>query len=479
VTISAPDVASLQGMLAGEVVLPGSPGYESARKPAIARFHDTRPQAVVLCESPADVTETISFTRRAGLHAAIRGGGHCFAGRSSTNGIVIDTTPMRSVSVSDGVATVGAGARLGELYDSLNEHGVTIPAGCGPSVGIAGLTLGGGLGVLGRTHGLTCDHLLAAQVVLADGRVVECDEHHDAELVWALRGAGGGNFGVVTSLVLGTVPEPEATSFHLVWPHTHAAAVVEAWQAWAPAAPDALAASLLVTVSGDPARPPVVNVFGAMLGSESDTDELLEELVARAGTDPASAVGRHAPYRETKRYLTEHDPGRGPPGWPRLQQVGVLRATAARRRRRRAGGAAAAGTATGPVPRAGLHAVERRLQPGAWGCHRLRPPRRAIPAQAGGGGRPRRLRRRAGGRTRLVVALLGVGASVGDGRRVPELPRPRPRRPGPCLPRNQPRPPAEREGEVRPRQLLPLPPVAWRLSRVMPGRTRHATRSTP
>jgi FAD/FMN-containing dehydrogenase len=313
VTISAPDLASLQGMLAGEVVLPGSPGYEAARKPAIARFHDTRPRAVVLCESPADVTETISFARRAGLPAAIRGGGHCFAGRSSTNGIVIDTTPMGSVSVADGVATVGAGARLGGLYDSLSEHGVTIPAGCGPSVAIAGLTLGGGLGVLGRRHGLTCDHLLAAQVVLADGRVVACDEHHDGELFWALRGAGGGNFGVVTSLVLRTVPEPAATSFHLVWPHTHAAAVVEAWPAWAPAAPDALAASLLVTVSGDPARPPVVNVFGAMLGSESDTDELLEELVARAGTDPASAVRRHAPYRETKRYLTEHGPGEDRP----------------------------------------------------------------------------------------------------------------------------------------------------------------------
>ena len=129
-----------------------------------------------------------------------------------------------------------AGVRLGDLYDELAEHGLTIPAGCGSSVGIAGLTLGGGLGILGRKHGLTCDHLLRAQVVLADGRVVECDEHHDGELFWALRGAGGGHFGVVTSLVFRTIPAPATTVFHLVWPPAAAAAVVRAWQAYAPEA---------------------------------------------------------------------------------------------------------------------------------------------------------------------------------------------------------------------------------------------------
>lgn len=112
--------------------------------------------------------------------------------------------------------------------------------GCGPTVGIAGLTLGGGLGILGRKHGLTCDHLLAVRVVLADGRIVDCDQRHHGELFWALRGAGGGHFGVVTSLVFSTLRAPAATRFHLTWPHTHAAAVIAAWQTWAPAAPDEL-----------------------------------------------------------------------------------------------------------------------------------------------------------------------------------------------------------------------------------------------
>jgi FAD/FMN-containing dehydrogenase len=308
-TPSAADWDALERAIDGDVVLPGSPDYDSLRKPAIPRFHDVPPQAVVLCRSPADVAETIRLARRTGLPTATRSGGHCFAGHSSTDGIVVDVTPIRSVSGSCEVATVGAGARLGAVYDALAEHDLTIPAGCGPTVGIAGLTLGGGLGILGRTHGLTADHLLAAQVVLADGRVVDCDQQRDPELFWALRGAGGGFFGVVTSLAFRTVPAPEATSFHLVWPPTDAAAVLDAWQALAPDGPDELAASLLVTASGDLQRPPVVNVFGAMLGTEADTAVLLEELVARVGADPTSAVRKHQSYRATKRYLAEHGPG--------------------------------------------------------------------------------------------------------------------------------------------------------------------------
>jgi hypothetical protein len=310
----ATDTRAHERAVAGDVLLPGSQEYESLRRPAIARFDAVRPDAVVACSSPADVAETIAFARRAGLHVAVRSGGHCFAGRSSSTGIVIDVSPMRSVSVSDGVATIGAGARLGDVYDALEAEGLTIPAGCGPTVGIAGLTLGGGLGILGRRHGLTSDHLLGAEVVLADGRVVECDDELERDLFWALRGGGGGNFGVVTSFRFRTVPPPDATSFHLEWPHTDGAAVVAAWQDWAPAAPNELAASLLVNAAGEPGRPPVVHVFGAMVDVESRTADLLDELVGRAGADPASSSLEHMPYRETKRYLAEHGPGEDHPG---------------------------------------------------------------------------------------------------------------------------------------------------------------------
>ena len=116
------DWEALQQTIAGEVLTPESPGYEAARKPAIARFHDVRPQAVVRCRAAEDVTEAIAFA--GAMPVVARSGGHCFAGRSTTTGMVIDVGPLDSVSVSDGVATIGAGARLGAVYDALLEHGV-------------------------------------------------------------------------------------------------------------------------------------------------------------------------------------------------------------------------------------------------------------------------------------------------------------------------------------------------------------------
>jgi FAD/FMN-containing dehydrogenase len=296
------DWGALQRAIDGDVVLPGAPDYESVRKPVMARFAHLRPAAVVRCGTPADVAATLAVARGLGLPTAIRSGGHSVAGRSSTEGVVLDVTPMRSVALAGEVATVGPGVRLGELYDSLAEQGLTIPAGCGPSVGIAGLTLGGGLGILGRKHGLTCDHLLGAQVVLADGRVVDCDEQHDGELFWALRGAGGGHFGVVTSLVFRTLPAPATTVFHLVWPPAAAVAVVQAWQAFAPDAPEELDATLRLT-AGDGERPPGVEVVGSVLDGEADAAELLGELAGRVGADPVQASRRHLPHRAAKRYL--------------------------------------------------------------------------------------------------------------------------------------------------------------------------------
>ena len=311
-TPTATDPAALQRAIAGDVLVPGADAYESVRRPPIGRYHHVRPQAIVRCTTPPDVAETIAFARSSGLHLAVRSGGHCFAGRSSTRGILIDVSAMNAVSLGAGVATIGAGARLGDVYDALEPHGVTIAAGCGPTVGIAGLVLGGGLGILGRRHGLTSDQLTAAQVVLADGRVVDCDERRHGDLFWALRGAGGCQFGVLTTLTLRTVPAPSTTTLHLQWEQRDAVAVIEAWQGWAPDAPDELAASLLVTAAGDPGRPPVVHAFGAMLDGEAATTALLGELVARAGAEPTSVSLRQLPYRHAKRRLADHGPGEEP-----------------------------------------------------------------------------------------------------------------------------------------------------------------------
>jgi len=241
----------------------------------------------VSCASAADVAGAIAAAREEGLPLAVRSGGHDFAGRSSTEGVLIDVSPLDAVEVVDGGARIGAGALLGDVYDALEAHGVTLPAGCGTTVGIAGLTLGGGLGILGRLHGLLSDSLRGAQVVLADGRVVEADE----DLLWALRGAGGGRFGVVTRLDFATIEAPAMTAFETFW--DDAAALIAAWQDWAPDAPDALAASLLIT-----APPLSVKVFGAYAGPEDE----LRELVAALG-EPQRAAFSPGSAREAKRFL--------------------------------------------------------------------------------------------------------------------------------------------------------------------------------
>ena len=190
---------------------------------------------------------------------------------------------------------------------------MTVPAGCGPDVGIAGLTLGGGLGVLGRQHGTTSDSLVAARVVLADGRIVDCDAEREPDLFWALRGAGAEGFGVVTSLAFRTCPAPPSTTFHVVWPVRDAAAVIAAWQDWSPDGPDELAASLVVTAARDAERPAVVSVFGALADGEGALGPLLDYLVARVGTDPQWSRREEATYRAAKARLSElGSTGHGP-----------------------------------------------------------------------------------------------------------------------------------------------------------------------
>jgi FAD/FMN-containing dehydrogenase len=291
---SGPPWHLLRQAIGGEVVEDPAPSTFNAR------FHDARALAVVRCRSPEDAAATLSYLRRHDLPFVVRSGGHCFAGHSATSGVVVDVTPMDQVRLDDEMVTVGAGARLGAVYDRLEKDGRAIPAGTCPPVGIAGLALAGGLGILGRRYGLTSDRMVSAQVVLADGRIVTCDEQREPDLFWALRGAGAGNFGVVTSVVLRTVDAPRAVDFHLAWEFDAAAPVIAAWQDWAPAGPDELAASLKVTASGGQNQAPTVNVYGAAQAGEADTLRLIDDLLRRVGVDPIWRWVEELHFAETR-----------------------------------------------------------------------------------------------------------------------------------------------------------------------------------
>jgi FAD/FMN-containing dehydrogenase len=296
------EFTALANRIGGDVVERNSERSDRLIRTNNARFDDIQPLATVLCESPDDVAAAIGFIRQRGIESATRCGGHCFAGKSSTAGLLIDVSRMRSVSISNGLVTIGAGALLGEAYNTLLSSHRTIPGGTCPSVGIAGLSLGGGLGMLGRTQGLASDHLVGARVVLADGRIVDCDEHNHSELFWALRGAGTGNFGVVTQLVFRTLPVPRVvTTFSLIWPFDQAGRLIQAWLGLTYDAPDELAASLDLHLAGNPDEPAWVEVFGIMLGTQSDTGAALSQLTAQVAS-PATASIIEGSYLDALRY---------------------------------------------------------------------------------------------------------------------------------------------------------------------------------
>jgi FAD/FMN-containing dehydrogenase len=193
-------IDDLRAVVRGPVLDPRNEGYEAARRVYNA-VHDRRPGAIVQADSVADVLATVTTAHEHDLLLAIRGGAHSIAGFSTCDdGIVLDLGPMRGISVDREARTVRAGAGLtwAELNEATHAAGLAVTGGIVSTTGIAGLTLGGGLGHLARRCGLTCDNLVSAEVVTADGRLLTCSEDEHPDLFWALRG-GGGNFGVVTA----------------------------------------------------------------------------------------------------------------------------------------------------------------------------------------------------------------------------------------------------------------------------------------
>ncbi len=277
------DWSELSKSLQGTLIRPNSSYYSTAHQLFNPRFDYIHPAAIAYCVSPADVQTCIAFAQRFGVPLAARSGGHSYAGYSTTTGLVLDVSRMNTVTVDAGAGTanVGAGTRLIDVYAALAQYGLVLPAGTCPTVGIAGLALGGGVGVLGRKLGLTCDSLLAAQIVVADGRVLTCDTNHEPKLFWALRGGGGGNFGVVTSFTFRVYPVASLSLFTLNWPWSSAADVLDAWQNWAPQAPDELWSNCLFQATSDKGAEPFVQVGGVYMGEATSLNVLLQPLINR------------------------------------------------------------------------------------------------------------------------------------------------------------------------------------------------------
>jgi len=270
-----PRVRALRKALRGAVIVPGDPGYASARLAFDSLYDAVHPLAVAQPVDAADVAAVVRWARTTGVHIAARSGGHSYGGYSTTSGVVVDLSRLATVDVAAGEAVIGPGARLGTIYDVLDGHGVAIPAGTCPSVGIGGHALGGGFGLASRAWGLASDNLRAVQIVTADGSVVTADRSRRSDLYWACRGGGGGNFGIVTRLVFRTHAVSQGSYFVATWPWAQVEDVLASFLQWAPTAPDALGSVCrLATGPGGP----TVQVFGQFLGSETGLKAALATL---------------------------------------------------------------------------------------------------------------------------------------------------------------------------------------------------------
>lgn len=288
---------ALASKLAGRLSRPGGAGYAADRELYNPLFDGVHPAAIAFCANASDVARGVHFARQYGLPVAVRSGRHSYGGYSTTTGLVIDVSAMSHLDVQleaqlesrgKGTAVVGAGAQLIDVYSALARRGVSIPAGSCGTVGMAGLTLGGGIGVMDRLHGLTCDKLTGLQLVTAAGDVVRADAATNPDLFWACRGGGGGNFGVVTEMEFATFPTGQLALFALDWPWAAAGQVLPAWMEWLAGTPDEMWSTCQLA-TGPSGASPTVRVAGVWAGAPSGASGYLARLSATgAAGEPAS-----------------------------------------------------------------------------------------------------------------------------------------------------------------------------------------------
>ncbi|WP_147471485.1 FAD-binding oxidoreductase [Nocardia stercoris] len=245
------DWNDLRSRIAGRVLLGGDPGFPAAKQIFNTRFDDRTPLAVVQVATVEDVRTAICFAAQHGIVVAARSGGHSYAGVSSADDVmIIDVRGLRGVSYGGGQAVVAPGHTLYEVYQELDRYGQSIPTGMCPDVGIAGLTLGGGLGFESRRYGVTCDRLTAATMVLPDGTVTDVSATSRPDLFWAIRG-GGPLFGIVTSFTFDTIPATPKDLVRLTFPGDRAGEVIAGWTQWLQTADRAQWADISIDADGN------------------------------------------------------------------------------------------------------------------------------------------------------------------------------------------------------------------------------------
>ena len=285
--------------MTGQVVLPGDPTYATALQLDNGFFDTIQPAAIAYCANAADVATCLRFAQDQGIATAVRSGGHSAAGYSTTTGLVLDVSRLNQVSIGTTTVTVGPGVQGVDILNTLSPVGLATITGSCPTVCAGGYVQGGGIGPLSRKFGVACDRLVSADVVLADGRCVRCSAGHEPDLFWALRGGGGGNFGVVTRFELLPTTVTRMVTFSLVWPGARAAAMIAAYMPWlATVSTDLTANVTIVNQNAAPGSQPIALVSGGWLGDPGGLASLLDELTSAVGAAPLNRAMTDQSYHD-------------------------------------------------------------------------------------------------------------------------------------------------------------------------------------
>jgi len=294
--VDAAAIRKLASQIAGQVITPEAPDYEQSRLVG-NRAYDRHPALIVRCADASDVTRALDFGQSQSLPLAVRGGGHSAAGFGVCDGgLVIDLSRMRRVEVDADkcVARAEAGSLVHDVDEATQRFGLATTLGTCPTVGIAGLTLGGGLGFLMSKYGIACDNVLSAHMVTVDGRQLEASQNSNPDLFWAIRG-GGGNFGVVTALEYQLHPVSEILVGTLIYPAGRIPELLHAFAKFTGAAPDEMATTAMILPSE---QGPKIRMLVGYCGQATLGNDLLKPL--RAPLNPQEDTVKVMPYLEAQ-----------------------------------------------------------------------------------------------------------------------------------------------------------------------------------
>lgn len=308
-----PPLGQLRRKLNGRLLVPGDHGYEAASAPANGRYAAVRPLAVAVCADERDVASCVDWARRYGVRPVARGGGHSFAGFSTTRGLLIDLGRLNAVRVdrARGTMTLGGGTRNGDLFKAIKGGHLFLPIGTCLGVGAGGLTLGGGIGYNTRWAGLTCDHLRSSRIVTARGDLLDIDAARHDDLYWACRGGAGGSFGINTSFTFDLVEVPRKTvSYYLAWWRGADAAVgaFTAYDEILRKAPPGFNSVLLAQAApvgpAGPREAMWVWTRGQYIGPLDELRDLIRPMLRAAGT-PKELELREIPFWEAQQIFAD------------------------------------------------------------------------------------------------------------------------------------------------------------------------------